>query len=145
MALACVALVMALLGCPGSIANPAEFLGPGDDAAWADDGAASLPCGLPESCGGGACHGGSRPAADLDLESPHAAERLVDVPSVMCEGRVLVDSADPERSFLLEKVASREPECGARMPFVGDGLSPEDVACLEALIADWVADTGAGR
>jgi hypothetical protein len=142
MALACVALAMVLLGCPGSIGDPAEFLGTGDAAA-------GLPCGLPESCGGGSCHGGSRPAAELDLESPHAAERLLDVPSVMCEGRVLVDSEHPERSFLLEKVASSEPECGARMPFVGDGLSPEDVACLEALIADWVAgngaDAGAGR
>jgi hypothetical protein len=149
MALACVALAMALFGCPGSIADPAEFLGAGDGATAAGDGAAGLPCGLPESCGGSACHGGSRPAAELDLESPRAAERLLDVPSVMCEGRVLVDSAHPERSFLLEKVASREPECGARMPFVGDGLSREEVACLEALIAGWVAgspaDAGAGR
>jgi hypothetical protein len=136
-ALLSVVAVSLLAGCPGEISDPQRFFEDGHDGA-------PLPCGMPETCSGSLCHSGSEPAADLDLVATDPAARLVDVPSVTCEGRLLIDSEHPEASFLLEKVAASEPECGAPMPFIGDGLTPAEVQCVEDFIRDLLegGDTG---
>lgn len=102
-----------------------------------------MPCNMAETCGGSACHSGDEPAADLEIVASGLAASLVDVPSTSCEGRLLVDSQNPEDSFFLEKVVSSEPECGAPMPFVGEGLSAEEVACVEDLVYDLAETTSA--
>ncbi len=83
---------------------------------------------LETNCAGAACHaGGPR----IDLVSSGVIDRLLDVPSD-CGDLLLIDSTDPERSYLLNKVSS-QPECGTPMPVAGS-LSADDLACLEAWV-----------
>ncbi|MFW6023741.1 MAG: hypothetical protein ACOC9O_03250 [Myxococcota bacterium] len=125
-------------GCPGEIADPALF-----DAGTGDKGE-PLPCDIPDTCGTSACHGGGEPAAELDLRQPGGTARLLDVPSTECDGRLLVDSTDPEASFLLEKLRSDMPECGEPMPATGEPLDEGELACIEQFVLDMVdEDDGA--
>lgn len=86
------------------------------------------------SCLDAGCHDATDRAGDLDLATPGAADALVRRIASTCP-RSLVIPGDPDGSFLLEKIADDQPECGARMP-VGAPLDPELVACVR----DWIAD-----
>ena len=111
----------ALTGCPGRLQNPERFVGGGtrDGGTEADGGSGDgVPAVFAAKCAGSGCHGATSPALGLDLVSVGVAERVLDVPAVGCTSRVLVDSADPSASFLLEKVTETAPECGGRMPLL---------------------------
>ncbi len=83
---------------------------------------------LETNCAGAACHsGGPR----IDLVSSGVIDRLLDMPSD-CGDLLLIDSTDPERSYLLNKVSS-QPDCGTPMPVAGS-LSADDLACLQAWV-----------
>ncbi|MBF5044437.1 hypothetical protein FGE12_18705 [Aggregicoccus sp. 17bor-14] len=113
-------LLLATAGCPGRLEDPERF---GGDAV----GTCTLDVEktlLPTSCGGGGCHGASKPAANLDLESQGVGRRLVGVPSA-CGGKPLVSAGT---SYFLEKLEP-DPECGAQMP-VGAELSAYERGCL---------------
>src|SRR5688572_32827920 len=73
------------------------------------------------ACSAAACHDSESPTGGLDLASPDVGTRLVGVASTdpMCTDRDLVDLANPDNSFLLEKVELTSPQCGALMPLVG--------------------------
>lgn len=100
----------------------------------------SAPCGdvpltiLRENCTGGICHhAGTNPAGHMNLLSPCVAERLVGVVS-SCNGRLLIDPAQPDRSFILEKLENDRPECGGeRMPF-RSRLPGEKIECVRRWI-----------
>jgi hypothetical protein len=124
---ACAVALLLLGGCPGRIDDPTPFFASDHDGEM-------LPCGMAETCSGSVCHSGGDPAAELDMVSTNLAARLVDVPSSMCEGRLLVDSQNPEASFFLEKVRASDPECGAPMPFIGDPMNADEIACVEDFI-----------
>lgn len=86
-------------------------------------------------CGGDACHvpGGTSP----DLVSPNIEARLLDEPS-QCGGRPYLGAGD---SFLEEKIAGEQPECGYPMPFLQpDNLKDADKQC----ILDWIAEVTGG-
>lgn len=117
-----------LAGCPGKISNPEPFLA----AAGKCDAKKHL---FATTCGGSGCHGAADPAGSLDLESPDPASRLVDVPSLSCPERVLIDSKEPNRSYLLERVAL-DPTCGEQTPHPGDPLEEWQLDCIE----DWIDD-----
>lgn len=78
----------------------------------------------------------------MDLASPGVTERLVDVPATYAEvdsgdtcpsnGR-LIDSADPEQSWLLRKITGTHGDCGSVMPAAGS-LTSDERACLESWI-----------
>jgi hypothetical protein len=84
---------------------------------------------LEASCTGSGCHGAYAPNVAPDLASPGFAARLVDVTSPGCTDRVLVDSANPQDSYLLEKLRP-DPSCGNQMP-LGSTLSEDEIACVE--------------
>jgi hypothetical protein len=96
-----------------------------------------------EKCGG--CHDSVNRFGNLDLDSPGAELRVVDVPSsdTECASRKLVDSTAPDRSFLIEKLTSTAPECGDPMPFA-DTLDPADIDCVIAWAMDLVKVPDAG-
>ena len=154
----CVALsvtaALPLVGCPGSLDNSGQYSeGVGDGSAGASgtgggdgsggSGGGMVQCNIPVAdvpeqlirvkCATSSCHDASNPAGELDMISPGLEGRLLDQPST-CSGEVLVDTANPENSFLLEKVSSMNPACGTeRMP-LGGALPPEEIACVR----DWI-------
>jgi hypothetical protein len=88
---------------------------------------------IAESCIGGYCHDMVGPAAGLDLMSPCVAERLVNIKS-RCDGTLLIDTAEPEKSFLSDKLNHLKPRCGYSMPDQGH-LPDDELRCMNAWTA----------
>ena len=116
-------LLLATTGCPGRLEDPERF--GGDSVTCTLDVEKTL---LPQSCGGGGCHGASKPAGNLDLESQGVGGRLVGVASA-CGGKPLVSAGG---SYFLEKLEA-DPECGGQMP-VGGELSAYERSCLQQYV-----------
>ncbi|HKU40887.1 MAG TPA: hypothetical protein VJR89_22150 [Polyangiales bacterium] len=87
---------------------------------------------ITENCIGYCHHSRGAPSGGLNLMSPCVADRLLDVRS-RCEGIPYIDSANPEHSFILDKLQSDKPRCGASMPD-GAHLPPNQVACMNAWV-----------
>jgi hypothetical protein len=74
-------------------------------------------------------------ASQLDLATPGAKGRMVNVASRQCYGRVLLNPGRPE-GFFFDKLAGQLPmNCGQRMPPAGEPLSANEIKCLK----DWIA------
>jgi hypothetical protein len=150
-----------LLGCPGTLEDPARFLGAtGNDAALAGDAAPAGDAQLSEvgellsdgascpnvpqailrpTCTSAGCHNAQDKAQGLDLQSPDVETRLVGVPAREGPG-LLIDSSAPSSSVLYTKLTSRPP-FGARMPLTGV-LDDPTIACILAWIAHPTNDAG---
>jgi hypothetical protein len=112
---------------------------------------------LLRSCGRAGCHTASATkAAGLDLQTPGATARLIDVPAtyeditcpdpngsglpVTCiptdclPGRKLIDLANPDQSFLLMKLSGTQGACGSQMPLAPGMLTASELTCLQ----DWL-------
>lgn len=119
------------------------------DSAIADSTAAGpgRPAGLKKkvipiirrSCSVAGCHEGKRPKAGLDLSGDDLGPTLLDVPSEQVKEILLIDSKDPDRSYMLMKVAGGKGIKGRKMP-VGD--VPALSAAENSLFADWVRSFG---
>lgn len=86
------------------------------------------------SCVFSTCHkGGPSPAGMMSLERDEAHAALIDVPSSVVAGKIRVVPADPDASYVLEKLT-------APMPADGDTMPPN--APLEAeridLVRQWI-------
>lgn len=91
------------------------------------------------SCGSSACHEGSDPAPPLLVGDFDLYASMVDVPSEICPEFRLIDSADPEESFLFLKLRGTQGVgCGERMPQISV-MSDEEIA----LVRDWIVARGA--
>lgn len=121
-AAALLAGLLALGGCVGDLDDQARFLVP----AGSCDEAGALEV-TRVRCATSGCHSGADPAGELDLEAEGLAARLRDVTST-CDGRALIDTRNVNASFAIEKLGDM-PECGSRMPLVGD-LRASEEACL---------------
>ena len=77
------------------------------------------------------------PAAGLDLVSPGAKMRLLNVPARGCAGRTLVVAEPVVGGHLFDKLAGAIPGCGSQMPFGALPLSAVEVKCLK----DWIKPT----
>ncbi|MCA9630230.1 MAG: hypothetical protein KC766_21315 [Myxococcales bacterium] len=129
---------LALPGCPGELEDPERFTAVCDPPSTI----------FKKTCATSSCHDDSKPEADLDLESPDVAQRLIDVPAhcaeadpndpeaCVCPDRLLVDSQNPDASYLLEKVTQEVPECDDRMPLLTSNLKSRDVECLRTWILE---------
>ena len=125
-------LASALSGCPGTIEDSSRFQGSCREAI-------DVPTAIfVARCGDSICHDAQNPSAELDLVSPNAERRLVGVRSTQCPSRLRIDRADPDQSFLLEKLERDDPECGDRMP-VGEPLTRDQIACVR----EWVEEAAA--
>lgn len=97
------------------------------------------------SCGFGSCHGGTKPAARLDLRSDNVCGALVGHASCLFPTKMLVVPGKPELSFLLDKLegtgltGTPQPGCAESnepMPFGAPRLEPDKIARIEAWIRD---------
>ena len=88
-----------------------------------------------QRCGNPVCHGGATPPGGLNLASEGVRSRLVGVAATGtgCDsgavGRVLIDTSDVDKSYLLEKIESTTPQCGGTMPLTGR-LTDAEKACI---------------
>ena len=91
------------------------------------------------------CHGDALKSSELDLERPNVTARLKDVPAKHRDlavgatpadcpvGDKLIDSANPEASWLLKKITKQQGNCGTAMPSTGM-LKADEVACLNRYV-----------
>jgi hypothetical protein len=92
------------------------------------------------SCSFTACHGGSRPAAGLQLDQTDPAalrQALLDHTVASSSPLPLVAPGDPMGSLLYRRMADCAPEDGAHMPLNAPTLLPPDRV---ALVRDWIAE-----
>jgi hypothetical protein len=78
------------------------------------------------------CHTGSRPPMGLSL-IPSKIAAAVDAPSREIPKLKLLDTADPEASYLLKKIEGARDITGSRMP-KGKHLAEADLEALKAWI-----------
>jgi len=123
---------LAVAGCPGSLANPDDFI----DGGTIPKDAETV---FEESCGTAGCHDDVTSASDLDLLSPGVEGRVVDVSAtgIGCETRILVVAGNPDGSYLIDKVEGAIGICDDRMPLLSI-LSDSDIEVLR----DWISDLG---
>ncbi len=156
-ALTCVGLVgtvglLSLAGCPADLANPQDY----QQAATSTGGAGGAPAMQPgldvdtacltaiftASCTLSVCHSGTAElAAHLDLASPGVNKRLIDIKAshetaTGCKtGDKLIDSANPDQSWLLLKLTKTDQVCGSPMP-IGPPLAADQIACVTKYTQD---------
>jgi hypothetical protein len=131
-------LIVPLVACAPSLSNEARFLDASVCPTSMQDQFFSQRCAME------GCHVQYEAQGGLDFVSPDLASRLVDVEATTCAGRRLIDSEDPEASFLLERLEP-DPMCGdeavLRMPADGNHLDADEMACVRA----WVFALAGGR
>lgn len=154
------ALCLALSGCAGELAGDEQAYlalsddagGPSTDPDPTDPSSEPAPTagGCPDvavifedNCSAGVCHDAEDPVSALDLASPGLEARLVDVPST-CGELMLIDSADPAASFLLQKLGTVAPDCGSSMP-LGGRLDTDDLDCIEEWVDSVTGGASAGE
>ena len=72
------------------------------------------------SCAFFGCHDAVGTGAGLSLSSVAASYAgLLNTASTLCPGRTLVVAADPDASYLLDKVGASTDRCGDQMPPIG--------------------------
>jgi hypothetical protein len=151
-----------LAGCPGNLDNPQRFetssaAGMSSTAGTSSTDPNVLPMCVAAlfkdpngACAGLGCHSaGPNAAGGLDLTSPGVVSRLLNQPAthadvpdaggVSCPSVKLIDSSNPQASWMLTKVQSNySVPCGAEMPLGGGALASSDQNCL----AMWVQSFG---
>lgn len=89
---------------------------------------------LKRNCTTAGCHTGDYPKANLNLEPERMPEGLIDVPSKMADSYKLVDTKNPENSFLVKKIRGDEGISGDRMPLFAKPLPDEEIAVIQLWI-----------
>lgn len=119
----------------------------GAGTAWAL-GSAGAPIDIPgdvtalfaRSCAG--CHKGRYPSGNLNLE-PANVQAALDAPSRQAPPLKIIDTADPEASYLLKKVRREKGISGKPMP-PGKALAEKEVGLLrdwiQSLAQEWPAE-----
>lgn len=128
-----------LAGCAGSLENPDRF----GDGGSSLNGFVCPSLGKPakaevilKKCVSG-CHSAAVQVSGLDLESPDAGRRLVNVSTTACPPRHRVDSIDG--GTLEELITQANPTCTSSMP-PGGGLTNGEINC----IVEWTRSLAAG-
>jgi hypothetical protein len=86
---------------------------------------------MKKSCSVSGCHSGKYPKIKLNLEEDEMLDALVDVPSRQAAGRKLVDTENPETSYLLVKLKGGEGLVGAVMPINLPPLGAPEIETME--------------
>ncbi|UCF05678.1 MAG: hypothetical protein JSV33_01170 [bacterium] len=89
---------------------------------------------LKKGCSISGCHRGSYPKAKLNLEPEKWLEEMKDVPSRQKQEIALIDTTDPEKSYLLWKIRGDEGIAGKRMPIQAAPLTGEEITTLRLYI-----------
>jgi mono/diheme cytochrome c family protein len=86
---------------------------------------------IKKHCAG--CHWGKSPSKGLNLE-PQKIQTAIDAPSKEVPASKIIDTADPEASYLLKKVQGASDIKGGRMPRFGKRLPAVEIDILKAWI-----------
>ncbi|MHB8055357.1 MAG: DUF5777 family beta-barrel protein [Candidatus Aminicenantales bacterium] len=89
---------------------------------------------LAKNCATAGCHAGSSPMMNLSFEAARLPDQLIGKISLGASGRVIIDPAEPEKSYLLAKLRGDPDISGGRMPLRRPALSPEE----QKAVTDWV-------
>jgi hypothetical protein len=73
-------------------------------------------------------------AANLDLYTPGAKNRLLNQPSRTCPGRTLVTDRGEISGHVFDKIGGPTPGCGDQMPPYPPALNAGEIKCLK----DWL-------
>jgi len=90
---------------------------------------------LKKSCSVAGCHRGNYPPVNLNLEKDRFIKSLVNIPSQEIPSLKLVDTANPEKSYLLMKIKGDDTIVGQRMPVGSSPLKDSEIKTIE----DWVS------
>ncbi len=90
---------------------------------------------LKKSCSVAGCHRGNYPPLNLNLEKDKFMKSLVNIPSQGIPSLKLVDTNNPEKSYLLMKIKGDASIVGKRMPAGSSPLKESDIKTIE----DWVS------
>lgn len=126
-------LSMGLWACPGTLEDPSIF---GDGGTSGDGGgkACNAEVDILQKRCGESCHStAAATATHPDLQKSGIYARLKDVKS-SCNNLPYIDSASPEKSFVLNKVSASKPTCGEQMPRGMTPLTADEIACLTSWI-----------
>lgn len=84
-----------------------------------------------ENCSVSGCHTGPFPAQGLNLDRDRFQDSLIGVPSREVSDLKLVDTQNPEKSYLLMKIKGSEGIEGQQMPAYAPPLEPEEIGAVE--------------
>ena len=90
------------------------------------------------SCARAGCHAAPIAQQNLDLSREQFYAGLVDEPSVGRPDMKRVDPGNPGNSYLMKKLRGDSDIVGMQMPMIGDKMSPEQLASIEA----WISSLG---
>ncbi len=86
------------------------------------------------SCAVAGCHWGKRPAAKLNLEAGKELDATKDVASRQVRSLKLVDTRNPDKSYLLMKLRGQKGIKGKQMPRYAPALKKEEIQAVEMWI-----------
>ena len=86
------------------------------------------------NCSVQGCHAGMYPAQGLNLEEDRYPEFLINISSQELPSLKLVDTENPQKSYLLMKIKGDKTIKGVRMPANSPPLKDEDIETIE----DWI-------
>ena len=85
-------------------------------------------------CSVAGCHQGQYPKKKLNLEPDKFYNATVDMPSLQVDSLKLVDTKNPEQSYLLKKVNGESGIVESRMPVDAPPLKEEEIE----IIKNWI-------
>ncbi|MDH5705539.1 MAG: DUF5777 family beta-barrel protein [Candidatus Aminicenantes bacterium] len=88
-----------------------------------------------KNCSTAGCHSGAYPPMNLNLEKDRFAKALLNIPSQEIPSLKLVDTDNPEKSYLLMKIKGETSIVGKRMPAGSPALKENDIQTIE----DWIS------
>lgn len=93
-----------------------------------------------QNCTAAGCHQGRFPPKNLHLEKDKYRASLLDIPSQELPHLRLIDTEEPEKSYLLMKIKGNMAISGKRMPLNAPSLPEEDIHALENWIRNLKTD-----
>ena len=91
------------------------------------------------SCTLSSCHGADTPQQGLNLAGS-TYNVLVNQPSKEVPSKMLIAPADPNNSYLYEKISSDHPTSGARMPYTSPPLPDNEITAVQQWIEQGAQD-----
>ncbi len=87
-----------------------------------------------KNCSLSGCHQGQFPPMGLNLGKDQFQDSLINVPSQEVPRLKLVNTQNPEQSYLLMKISGSEGIVGKQMPLNSPPLEPEEILALESWV-----------
>ena len=88
------------------------------------------------------CHGGSMPAQELNLEPAYLLDSTVNVTSLEQTNLKIIDTANPQNSYLLMKIKGEPTIAGKPMPLKNEPLKDEEIKIIEEWIVSLQGTAG---